>query len=156
METSGKGQASDAQDFFEQVIKPQFSNISAIRDTHYALMKYINLETAIFVLRLYGSDSKKRYENLRRGFLTEYPDGHKMLFCDNTFAMPFAALKLNGYSYTAKQLFNYMNNSSIQCGFGLTAKERELSSYNWRGSDFSVNLNNYGWYLAHIIPVGQN
>lgn len=69
--------ANDAQDFFNQIIKPQFANKELIKRTHDSLMDYIKLPDAIFVLRLYGSDSNKSYDNLRRGFLTQYPDGKK-------------------------------------------------------------------------------
>ena len=94
--TVKSGNADNISDFFNQIIKDQFSDKEAIKAIHKALLSYINRNDAVFILRLYGSAPKKRYELLRRGFLTDYPDGRKMVFCDNTFVMPFMAMKLEG------------------------------------------------------------
>lgn len=150
-----EGQAADANDLFSKIVKQQFTNKDAIKATHKALMSYINNDKAVYVLRLFGSDSKRNYNNLRRGFLTVYPDGKSIVFCDNTFAMPFAALKLGGKSYTEGELLKYMMDSSTRFGFGQTREEKELAYHIWKNAA-SVNLNTYGWYLAHIIPVGKN
>lgn len=149
------GTAIDASDFFNQIIKPQFSNKDAIIAIHRALMEYIDNENAVFVLRMFGSAPQKKYDLLRRGFLTIYPNGQKVTYCDNTFAMPFAAIKIAGMSYGTDDLISYMNDKSLRCGFGTTTEERELSYYKWDGNNNLINLNNYGWYLAHIIPVGK-
>ena len=150
-----QGQAVDAKDLFNQIVKQQFANKEEIKATHKALMSYINADKAVYVLRLFGDDSKKDYNNLRRGFLTIYPDGKSIVFCDNTFAMPFAALKLVGKTYTDEDLLNYMTDSSTRFGFVQTHEEQELSYYRWNNRS-SINLNSYGWYLAHITPVGKN
>lgn len=150
------GKAKNAQDFFDQIIKQQFANKELIKTIHDSLMNYIELPDAVFILRLYGSDSNKNYDNLRRGFLTQYPDGKKMVFCDNTFAMPFAAMKISKLSYTTDDLVNYMNDSSSRFGFGTTKEEKEIAFYNWSGNGLNINLNLQGWYLAHIIPVGKD
>lgn len=150
------GKANDTQDFFNQIIKPQFANKELIKRTHDSLMDYIKRPDAIFVLRLYGSDSNKSYDNLRRGFLTQYPDGKKMVFCDNTFAMPFVAMRISGITYTSNELVKYMNDSSTRFGFGTTKEEKEIAFYNWSGNGININLNVQGWYLAHIIPVGKD
>lgn len=149
------GKADSAEDFFNKVIKDQFANKDSIKATHKALMEYVNSDDAVFVLRLFGSDSKKIYTNLRRGFLSIYPDGHRMVFCDNTFAMPFATLKWLGKSYTTEELSRYMSDQTTRCGFGSTKEERELAYYNWNKNKANINLNSYGWYLAHIVPVGK-
>lgn len=147
------GSAKNGKEFFDLVIKDQFSVVEEIKSIHKALIQYVNREDAVFVLRLFGSDSRKNYENLRRGFLTHYPDGRRMVFCDNTFAMPFAAMKLAGKSYTTDELVTYMNDTSTRFGFGSTKEERELAYYQWVANKANINLNSYGWYLAHIVPV---
>lgn len=151
-----KGEAQNVKEFFEEVIEPQFKNKDAIKATHRALLKYIQSQDAVFVLRLYGSDAKKDYKNLRRGFLTVFPKGQRHVFCDNTFAMPFAAMKICGKAYTSKALATYMNDSTTRFGFGSTKEERELAFYNWMGNQLNINLNIQGWYLAHIVPVGKH
>lgn len=149
------GKAENATDFFNQVVKDQFANKEAIKAIHSSLIEYVNLDSAVYVLRLYGSASKKKYELLRRGFLSQYPDGNKIVFCDNTFAMPFAAMKINGIAYSPEELLGYMNNPNLQCGFGSTREERELAFYKYDGQS-RINMNSAGWYLAHIEPVGYN
>lgn len=151
-----EGKAANAEEFFNIVIKEQFANKEAIKATHKALMQYVNSADAVFVLRLFGSYPKKNYKNLRRGFLSIYPNGHKLVFCDNTFNMPFVAMKLAGITYTTDELQDYMNNRSLRCGNKVTAPERELAFYNWWDNDDSINLNDYGWYLAHITNVGKD
>lgn len=153
--TVKSGNADNISDFFNQIIKDQFSDKEAIKAIHKALLSYINRNDAVFILRLYGSAPKKRYELLRRGFLTDYPDGRKMVFCDNTFVMPFMAMKLEGMTYNESDLLAFMADPSLRCGFGSTKEERELSYYNWRGSKNLINLNSGGWYVAHIVPVGK-
>lgn len=150
------GSAKNGKEFFDLVIKDQFSVVEEIKSIHKALIQYVNREDAVFVLRLFGSDSRKNYENLRRGFLTHYPDGRRMVFCDNIFAMPFAAMKLAGKSYTTDELVTYMNDTSTRFGFGSTKEERELAYYQWVANKANINLNSYGWYLAHIVPVGKD
>ena len=125
------GRAENAEDFFNQIIKAQFANKEVIKSIHSALIEYVNQDSAVYVLRLYGSDPKKRYELLRRGFLSQYPDGNKIVFCDNTFAMPFAAMKINGMAYSPEELLDYMSNPNLQCSFGSTREEHELAFYKY-------------------------
>ena len=150
------GSAKNGKEFFDLVIKDQFSAVEEIKSIHKALIQYVNREDVVFVLRLFGSYPRKNYENLRRGFLTHYPNGRKMVFCDNTFAMSFAAMKLAGKSYTTDELVTYMNDTSTRFGFGSTKEERELAYYQWTANRANINLNSYGWYLAHIVPVGKD
>jgi len=150
-----KGFAENATDFFNQMIKWQFQHKATIQAIHKALLEYVKRPDAVFAIRLYGSAPEGQYVLLRRGFLSEYQDGLKTLFCDNTFAMPFAALKLHDKCYTASDLVEHLNQSNVVCGFGSTTKERELAYY--RCNSYShINLNDSGWYLAHILPVGYN
>lgn len=150
-----RGLAENATDFFNQIIKWQFQHKATIQAIHKALLEYVKRPDAVFAIRLYGSAPREKYFLLRRGFLSEYQDGLKTLFCDNTFAMPFAALKLHDKCYTASDLVEHLNQSNVVCGFGSTKKERELTYYTCN-SYSRINLNTSGWYLAHILPVGYN
>ena len=150
-----KGLAENSIDFFNQIIKWQFQHKATIQAIHKALLEYVKRPDAVFAIRLYGSAPREKYFLLRRGFLSEYQDGLKTLFCDNTFAMPFAALKLHDKCYTASDLVEHLNQSNVVCGFGSTKKERELTYYTCN-SYSRINLNTSGWYLAHILPVGYN
>lgn len=155
IQPSSKGYAKNAYDFFDQMIKWQFENKETIKFIHNSILEYIKCPNAVFPIRLYGSASKDKYNMLRRGFLSEYEDGTKTLFCDNTFAMPFAALKLYNKCYKASDLIEHLNQKNVVCGFGSTTEEKELTYYICNGSS-RINLNTSGWYLAHIIPVGYD
>lgn len=147
------GFAPDAHNFFEQIIKGQFEhNKAAIKNIHKALMKYVERDYAVYPIRLYGGF--KNHEKLRRGFLTKYQDENQTVFCDNTFAMPFMALKLNNLDYSSNELYEFLTDEHLNCGFLSTKEERELAYYQ-SNSDCEINLNDNGWYLAHIMPVGK-
>lgn len=148
-----EGHAKNIKDIFETLIKNQFANKAAIKAQHKALMEYINQPSATYFIRLYGSFPKNKYSNLRRGFLTQYKDGNKIVFCDNTFALNFTAAKAGGLAYTMTDINNFFNQKQLVFSFGTTAEERELSYYNPIGVK-RQNINPAGWTLAHIKPVG--
>lgn len=150
-----KGLAENATDFFNQIIKWQFQHKATIQAIHKALLEYVKRPDAVFAIRLYGSAPEGQYVLLRRGFLSEYQDGLKTFFCDNTFAMPFTALKLYDKCYTASDLVEHLNQKNVVCGFKIDKEERKLAYY--KCNNYShINLNDSGWYLAHILPVGYN
>ena len=147
------GHAQDIEELFEKVIKPQFENVETIKKIHRSLINYIQLKDITLFLRLYGSYSKDKYDLLRRGFVTKYSNGNKMAFCDNTFSLLFAGLKLADIPYTEFELRDYLNQPKVVVGFGQTTKEKELSFYTQKGA-LRANLNSKGWYQAHIKPTG--
>ena len=147
------GHANGVDDFFNKIVKPQFSNKQNIIKTHNTLMEYLNFNEKVLFLRLYGSYPKDKYHLLRRGFLTEYPNKTRMAFCDNTFSMLFSGLKIANLGYTAEELKQYLFQENLICSFLLTSEERELCYYK-RDRAINVNLNSKGWYLAHIKPAG--
>lgn len=150
-----KGLAENATDFFNQIIKWQFQHKATIQAIHKALLEYVKRPDAVFAIRLYADAPGKQYFLLRRGFLSEYQDGSKTFFCDNTFAMPFTALKLYDKCYTASDLVEHLNQKNVVCGFKIDKEERKLAYY--KCNNYShINLNDSGWYLAHILPVGYN
>lgn len=150
-----KGLAENATDFFNQIIKWQFQHKATIQAIHKALLEYVKRPDAVFAIRLYADAPGKQYFLLRRGFLSEYQDGLKTFFCDNTFAMPFTALKLYDKCYTASDLVEHLNQKNVVCGFKVDKEERKLAYYK-RNNYSYINLNDSGWYLAHILPVGYN
>lgn len=155
-DTVSKGRASDIDDFIEQVVKKQFIEHSdVIKNIHKELMKYVQQHNAIYFLRLYGSFAKEKYDLLRRGFLSEYACGNKLVFCDNTFSMLFTGAKLANISYDVDSLNTLFNGRDLVCSFGITTKERELIYYDNKNAP-KVNLNAKGWYLAHLNSVGKD
>jgi len=147
------GKALNIPDFFEKIIKPQFENVNVITQIHNSLIEYINSARPIFFLRLYGSFPKDKYDLLRRGFVTEYPNKTRMSFCDNTFSLLFAGLKNANISYSSSELTELFLRKELIVGFGQTSKEKELSFYTPQKA-LRANLNTKGWYQAHIKPTG--
>ena len=147
------GNSISIPNFYDTIIKQQFTNIDTIKKTHDALMSYLNMDNKTFFLRLYGSYPKDKYDLLRRGFLTEYPCKTKISFCDNTFSMLFTGLKLANIPLTNLKLADYLSQKSLITSFGVTSKEKELSYYTSKNA-LRIDLNSKGWYLAHIKPVG--
>lgn len=154
-ERLSSGSALNVEELFEKVIKPQFAHKEAIKELHNSLMKYVKLEGATFFLRLYGSFPKDSYGLLRRGFLTEYQDKTRMVFCDNTFSMIFAGLKISGISLSENQISEYLSQKQLICSFGLTTKEKELSYYTPQKA-IRLPFNAKGWYQAHIKSTGHS
>lgn len=148
-----EGYAANTKELFKILIKDQFANKAQIIAQHKALMEYIKQPAANYFIRLYHSDAKKNYLNLRRGFLSEYKDGNKITFCDNTFALNFTAAKAVGLAYTVEDINKFLNQKQLVYSFGTTEEERELSFYSPNGVK-RQNINLVGWSLAHIKPVG--
>lgn len=150
------GKAENIESFYKQVIAPQFKNIEAIKRIHNAIMDYVQRsKNPIFFIRLYGSASKNKYTDLRRGFVSVYKDGTKFAFCDNEFAKIFAAIKESGDGYDEKDLKEYLSKDNLTCGFSTTNEERKQSYYIANGA-LRCKITARHWYLAHIKPVGKD
>jgi hypothetical protein len=147
------GKAENIEEFFEKLIKPQFENIETIKTIHRTLIDYLDLDNAIFFVRLYGSFPKNKYDLLRRGFVTQFLDGTKVSFCDNTFSMLFVGLKIANIPFSKLDLKDYLEQRNVVVGFGQTSKEKELCFYSPQNA-LKVNLNSKGWYQAHIKTTG--
>jgi len=146
------GSVSNTAELFKKIIKPQFENISAINEIHRSIIDYVNRESPTYFIRLYGQFKPEKYKLQRRGFLTEYPDKTKTVFCDNTFTLLFTGMKLAGLSFTDIQLKNFLNQKQLIVGFGQVSDEKELAYYDPKGA---IRFNLKGWYQAHIYPVGK-
>ena len=147
------GYAQDIPNFFKNVIKFQFENKEEIKKIHSSLLKYINSKSPVYFLRLYGSYSKTNYHLQRRGFLSEYKDSTRVAFCDNTFTLLFAGMKLAGIPYSCEDLEQLFNQRKLIVGFGQVSEEKELSFYSPKGAKRAY-INAKGWYQAHIKPTG--
>lgn len=154
VEFTGKGKASNVEEFFQEVIQSQFKNKQGIIKIHQELLKYIESPEAVFFLRQHFTESKGNYGLLRRGFLSKYTCGRSVSFCDNTFAMLFNGPKLNNDFYTSDDLHGLFNQEKLIFYFKSTSNERELAYYNSNGVK-RLKYNSRGWTLAHIKPVGK-
>ena len=147
------GYAEDIPNFFKSIIKFQFENKEEIKTIHSSILKYITSKSPVFFLRLYGSYSKTNYHLQRRGFLSEYKDKTRLTFCDNTFTLLFTGMKLAGIPYSYEDIDKLFNQRKLIVGFGQVSEEKELSFYTPKGAK-RANINEKGWYQAHIKPTG--
>jgi hypothetical protein len=149
------GRCIGVEEFYEKIIKPQFSHRDTIISIHNSLLEYINLPDPTFFLRLYGSFPRDKYSNQRRGFINSYKSGTRIVYCDNTFSLLFTGMKLHGIDYNSNDLVNLFSQRSLQVGFAQVAIERERSWYTPKKA-IRYNLNTAGWYQAHIKPTGKD
>ncbi|WPR72205.1 hypothetical protein SLW70_03430 [Flavobacterium sp. NG2] len=147
------GFAENIPELYDKLIRPQFENSKLIKEIHHTLVEYINSNDPIFFIRLYGSYTKKNYELQRRGFLTEYSDNMKVSFCDNTFTLLFAEMKLANINYSSLDLKKLLSQKKLIVGFGQVSEEKELCFYTPKDA-IRAKLNVKGWYQAHIKPTG--
>ena len=54
--------------------------------------------------KLSTSFKRDSYHKQRRGFLSKYSNGINVAYCDNTFTLIFAGMKLSGLSYSFEDL----------------------------------------------------
>tara|TARA_B100000963_G_C22602799_1_gene661057 strand:- start:679 stop:1938 length:1260 start_codon:yes stop_codon:yes gene_type:complete len=150
-----KGSASSIEELYDSLIKPQFKHEDTIRIIHNSILSYVDGLTPTFFLRLYGSFKRDSYHNQRRGFLSQYPNGMKISYCDNTFTLIFAGMKLSGIPFSSDDLKNLFQNRKLVVGFAQVSAEKELAYYSPIGA-IRYNINSLGWYQAHIKPVGKH
>jgi len=148
------GSESSIKKFYESLIKPQFKNKDTIRIIHNSILSYVDSLSPTFFLRLYGSFQRDSYHKQRRGFLSQYPNGIKISYCDNTFTLIFVGMKLSGIPYSSDDLKNLLQNRKLVVGFAQVSAEKELAYYSPKGA-IRYDINSLGWYQAHIKPVGK-
>lgn len=149
------GRCIGVEEFYEKIIKPQFAHRDTIISIHNSLLEYINRPDPTFFLRLYGSFPRSKYSNQRRGFVTSYKSGARIVYCDNTFSLLFTGMKLHGIYYNSNDLIDLFNQRSLLVGFAQVAIERKKSWYTPKKA-IRYNLNTAGWYQAHIKPTGKD
>ena len=149
------GSESSIEKFYESLIKPQFKNKDTIRIIHNSILSYVDSLSPTFFLRLYGSFQRDSYHKQRRGFLSQYPNGIKISYCDNTFTLIFVGMKLSGIPYSSDDLKNLLQNRKLVVGFAQVSAEKELAYYSPKGA-IRYDINSLGWYQAHIKPVGKH
>ena len=122
------GSASCIEKLYDSLIKPQFKHEDAIRIIHNSILSYVDGLTPTFFLRLYGSFKRDSYHKQRRGFLSQYPSGIKISYCDNTFTLIFAGMKLSGIPYSSDDLKNLLQNRKLVVGFAQVSAEKEFKA----------------------------
>lgn len=147
------GVAKSLDEVYANIVKPNLPSYRTIKDWDEVLLQYIAHPEAVFFIRRYASAPKKRWDLIRRGFLTEHSCGFKYVFCDNYFAHYFYLMALKDFVPTLKELIIMMKERRFPYGYMKTSEEAPYQAYP-RGRP--VYINRSGWKLAHLYSVNQN
>jgi hypothetical protein len=148
-----QGKAETVQCFFDSCVNDTLPTEETIRRWHALLKRYSEEDKCVFFLRRYASDGNRNWNNIRRGFLTEYVDGNSYVFCDNFFAHYFYAMAIDNYVPDYPDFLEVMHERKFPYGFMKTSAEVPLQAY-YKGKN--PGINNAGWKLAHIFSVNGN
>jgi hypothetical protein len=148
-----EGTANSITELYENLIKNNLPKEETIKKWNYLLLDYIKQEDAIFFIRRYASAPNKRWDLIRRGFLTEYASGLRYVFCDNYFAHYFYLMALYEFTPTLEEFNDFIKSRKFPYGFMKTSAEEPFQAFP-KGK--AVNINSSGWKLAHLYSVNQN
>lgn len=148
------GKSETIEDLWNNVILPLLPPKDVVLSWHKVLMDYVKSPRAMYAIRGYNSDSKKRYHLLRRGFLTRTDKGYSFFYTDNFHAAYFMKLALDGVVPTVDALLEVYNSRKFPARFHRdTQDERELMAIP-NGQDPGIQT--AGYKLAHIYNVGKD
>lgn len=147
------GKATSIAELYENLIKKSLPKGETIIKWHNLLKEYIQQKDAIFFIRRYASAPNKQWDLIRRGFLTEYSNGFKYVFCDNYFAHYFYLMALNDFIPNITEFKELIKSRKFPYGYMKTSAEEPYQAFP-KGK--SVNINLSGWKLAHLFSVNQN
>lgn len=146
------GETHSIEELWEKLIKMYLPKPNTVLAWHELLMNYIISPHPTFAIRGYNSFPPEKYNDLRRGFLTN-AGKFSFFYTDNFFAAYIQKMSLDGYVPTFDEFVAAFNNREFPSRFGRnTSEERELLAVK-QGKDPRINV--AGFKLAHIIPVGQ-
>jgi len=148
-----KGIANNLDEIYVNIIQPTLPKESVIKEWNELLLEYIGHPDAVFFIRRYASAPKKRWDLIRRGFLTEHSCGFKYVFCDNYLAHYFYLMALKDFVPSLTELVYMMKERTFPYGYMKTSAEEPYQAYP-KGKP--VYINRSGWKLAHLYSVNQN
>lgn len=148
----GNGEIRTMDEYWDAFVSPFLPEYSVMEGWHRVLMEYIDSPNATFAIRAYSSDPQKRYDRLRRGFLTHTYDGYSFFFTDNFFSAYIRKMFIDGFVPECSELIHHFRQRCFPARFGRdTQEERKIMALP-RGKDpgFAVA----GYKISHIVDVG--
>ena len=147
------GCANSIEELWNLLIKELIPNPNILKMWHNILIRYVNSEKPMFAISGYNSEPKEKYNDLRRGFLTD-SNSFYYFFTDNFFAAYFAKMAIDNYVPNFQDFLNTILQRKFPSRFGpITKEEKELQAIH-QGKD--PGINGAGYKIAHIIPVGKD
>ena len=146
------GEANNIEELWDDVLVKYIPRTDIALAWHDLLMDYVRSSHPCFAIRGYNSFPRKRYNDLRRGFLTNAGE-FSFFYTDNFFAAYIQKMALDGFVPTLDELKSAFKNREFPSRFGMNTKEeRELLAVK-QGKDPKTST--AGFKIAHIIPTGQ-
>lgn len=147
-----KGSATSIEQVWTNLIAKYLPEKESVFEWHEILKEYIDTGSPTFAIRGYNSYPKERYGELRRGFLTKTEE-FSYFYTDNFFAAYFYKMAIDGFIPTLTELIEVFKQRLFPSRFGRnTFEEQELLAIK-QGKD--PGINNAGFKIAHILPVGK-
>ena len=87
-----------------------------------------------------------------RGSEIKHESGRKIVTTDNSFSQWIYSNVLDGKTYSIEEIKNLLKNDEIPMSFAIKASEKKKIKYKKTIGSYSIN--NRGWKLCHIDPVG--
>lgn len=153
IQTIPNGFATTMEEFYDKVVSLNLPKKETVEKWHDLLMKYIKDDEAIFFIRRYATAPNKNWKLIRRGFLTEYNDGVKYVYCDNYFAHYFYMMAVKDIVPTYDEFKSTIIGKKFPYGFMVTSEEKPFQAFK---NGKSVNINKAGWKLDHINSVNSD
>lgn len=153
IQTIPNGSVSTIEEFYDKVVSLNLPKRETVEKWHDLLMKYVEDDEAIFFIRRYATAPNKNWKLIRRGFLTEYDDGLKYVYCDNYFAHYFYMMVAKDIVPTYDEFKSTIIAKKFPYGFMVTSEEKPFQAFK---NGKSVNINKAGWKLDHINSVNSN
>jgi len=136
-----------------ELIKPTIPKYEIIEQWHQLLMQYINDDDAVFFIRRYQNAPKNNVSQIRRGYLTEYADGLKYVYCDNNVAQYFYIMAIHEFVPTYNDFIDTIKNRKFPISSRVNKGEIPHQAFH-KGK--SNTINKFGWKLSHIYSINYN
>ena len=153
METSSK---IKIKDFWTDFIAPHLPDPDVVKAWSRLLIDYTKEDDAVFAIRaFYGWEMNyretKKDDELRRGFLTVPSNApYTYFFTDNSFAVYFHKMALDGYVPSLSELKDMMQKRAFPAHFGRSCgAERDKAAYTI-GATPVPPIGEYGYKIAHV------
>lgn len=157
----GTGNPTSVEELWRTFIEPRLPKKEIVLQWHRVLMEYIRQSNAVFPVRGYASPERgyatkglKKYDTLRRGFLTQTSDSYRFFYTDNFHVAYYLKLAVDGYVPSVQELLSAYKRRVFPARFGTdTSEERELMAMPRGGKNPGFTL--AGYMIAHVFDVGK-
>lgn len=85
------------QEYYDECLSKYLPSEETIKGWDDILKRYLSEDKKVFFIRKYETAKEKRWDLIRRGFLTEHSNNISYVYCDNFFAQYFYAMAIEDF-----------------------------------------------------------